>query len=129
MTTETAIQILSEHLPYVKGVRIDNKAAKSPPTPVQIDNALSFAIAELSRNKHILGIVKAQYEEEKRLMFKYEGKQNGYKYAHRKAALWDLLKKIESTASTISNYCDKCIWVELPDKTSKCKVCGATCPF
>jgi len=94
MTIETAIQILQAQANWYKNQR--NKF----PSISEICEASTFVAAELTeaaRNKYILEIVKAQYEEEKRLMFKYEGKQNGFKYSHRKSALWDLLKKIENT--------------------------------
>jgi len=88
MITETAIQILQNHNDWRRG-KSDKKTDAT-----EYGEALDFAIAELSRNKDILEIVKAQYEEEKELRDKYQGKQNGYKYAHRAAALRELLKKI-----------------------------------
>ena len=91
MTTETAIQILESQIEWYKTQR------NRMPSISERCKAFEYAIAELAeaaRNKKILQLIVAQYEEERRLRDKAQGKQAGYKYAHRTAALRDFLKKI-----------------------------------
>jgi hypothetical protein len=91
MTTETAIQILQSQIDWYKDQR------NRMPSISERCKAFEYSISELAeaaRNKKILQLIIAQYEEEKRLRDKSQGKQAGYKYAHRAAAFRDFLKKI-----------------------------------
>lgn len=91
MTNETAIQVITDYVNWHKNLKAKQH---SPQEILDAFDCSIEALTESSRNKHILDTVKEQYEEEKRLRDKYEGKQNGYRFAHRAMALRDLLKKI-----------------------------------
>ncbi len=90
MTNEQALKILQEYSHWRKG------GNTKMPSTVHIGMAIDHAITVLSNleTSHYRKIIVEQFDEERRLRDKYEGKQNGYKYAHRAAALRDLLKKI-----------------------------------
>ncbi len=95
MTTETAIKILQAHNESYSNFLTNH------PKLGELCDAIDHAISELKaaeNNKSIQEIVKAEMDKEDALRKKHEGKSDrslGYKHSHRKAALRDLLKKID----------------------------------
>ncbi len=43
--------------------------------------------------------------------------------------LTESIRKVLHLSPVSDSVCDKCTWVDLPDKTSICGVCGCESPF